>query len=619
MSQRHASRVYLIDGSGYVYRAFHALPGLSTSRGVPTNAILGFANMLAKLLREHRPERIAVVFDAPGPTFRDALYQGYKQARPPMPDELRPQIPYIRRLVGALRLPVIEEPGVEADDVLGTLATQASAAGVETVIVTGDKDMMQLVDERTTLYDTMRDRRVRIAEVRERFGVEPAQVPDVLGLMGDAVDDIPGVPGIGEKTATALVQRLGSVEDILAHLDDVAASGLRGAKKLRDTLAREADTARLSRTLATIRRDVPVRLDLDGLAWHGPDRDALRALLAELEMRSLLRDLGATGDAPEVELRELGDATAVTAGLRALRAAPALAVAAELDSPRATAAGLRRLAVASAGDPVLVLTDPEADAVRPALAETLGDLAVEKIGADLKSLRVALARRDLVLAGPAFDVSLASYCLNPSRADHGVASLAEELLGVPLDAGPGSAALAGAARAAHGVRAALAERLRAHDMEGLFRDLEMPLAEVLAGMELAGVALNVAALDELSRELGAALDRLMDEIHTEAGGAFNINSPPQLREVLFGRLGISTRGVRRGKTGLSTDVDVLTRLAQDPRLPRPLEAQVHLRGRAAGAGRPAHRPAAHVLQPDRGGHGSPVVLRSEPAEHPGAQ
>jgi DNA polymerase-1 len=568
MPQRHAARLFLIDGSGYVYRAFHALPALSTSRGLPTNAVLGFANMLAKLLREHPPEHIAVVFDAPGATFRDALYEGYKQARPAMPDELRPQIPYIRRLVEALRLPVIEEAGVEADDVLGTLATQASAAGVETVIVTGDKDMMQLVDERTSLYDTMRDRRIRAAEVRERFGVAPAQVPDVLGLMGDAVDDIPGVRGIGEKTATALVQRLGSVEEILARLDEVEASGLRGAKKIREALSREADTARLSKTLATIRRDVPIRLDLDALTWPGPDRETLRALLAELEMRSLLRDLGAGGEAPVVPLREAADAAAVEAGLRALRAAPALALVAEVDSQRATVAGLRRLAVASANAPVLVVTDPDAEAVRSALAPTLSDLAVEKVGADLKSLRVTLARRGVALAGPMFDVSLASYCLNPSRTDHGLPSLAEELLGVPLDAGPGSQALAGAAHAAHGVRAELVERLRTHDMEGLLRDLELPLAEVLAEMELAGIMVDVAALDALSRELGERLERLMAEIYADAGGPFNINSPPQLREVLFTRLNISTRGVRRGKTGLSTDVDVLTRLASEHPLPQ---------------------------------------------------
>jgi len=558
-------RLHLIDGSGYVYRAFHALPALNTSRGVPTNAVLGFANMLSKLLREEGPDHVAVVFDAPGGTFRDEIYAGYKETRGPMPDELRPQIPYIRRLVAALRLPVIEQPGVEADDVLGTLAAQAGAAGLETVIVTGDKDMCQLVDARTSIFDTMRDRRFGVAEVQARFGVEPVHVPDVLGLMGDAIDDIPGVKGVGEKTAMALVQKIGPVETILERLELVEQSGLRGAKKLRETLAREADTARLSKNLATIRRDVPVRLDMDALRWPGPDRDQLRELLVELEMRSLLKDLGAAGEAPVVEQQELSDAAAVATAVRALSAAPAVALVAEVDSPRATAARITRLAIAPPDDPVVVVTNPESPDVEAALAPLLADLAVEKIGADLKALRVALARRGLRLAGPSFDLSLASYCLNPSAADHGLPALAEEVLGQPREAGGDAAALA--ARAAHAVRNDLAARLRGHDMERLFRELEMPLAEVLAEMELAGITLDVAALAGLSAEFGATMDRLMAEIHAAAGGEFNINSPPQLREVLFERLKIPTRGIRRGKTGLSTDVDVLTRLGRDHPLP----------------------------------------------------
>jgi DNA polymerase I len=561
-----AKRLHLIDGSGYVYRAFHALPALSTSRGLPTNAVFGFANMVSKLLREESPQHVAVVFDAPGETFRDALYARYKETRAPMPAELRPQIPYIRRLVAALRLPVIEEPGVEADDVIGTLAKQAGEACYETVIVTGDKDMMQVVDERTTLYDTMRDRRFGVAEVRQRFGVEPDRVPDVLGLMGDAIDDIPGIAGIGEKTATALVQRIGPVDVILERLDQVEQIGIRGAKKLRETLAREAETARLSRTLATIRRDLPLRLDVDALRWSGPDRDELRALLGELEMRSLLRELGAAGEAPAVAYRELSDVAAVSAAVDVLRGT-AISVVPELDSPRATGARLTRLALASPADPVSVVSGPEAADVQAALAPLLSDLAVEKIGADVKALRVALARRGIRLAGPTFDLSLASYCLNPSRADHGLAGLAEELLGQPRATAEGSEALARGARAAHALRAELDARLRAHGMERLFRELEMPLAEVLAEMELAGIALDVDALARMSSEYRAVLARLMAEIHELAGGPFNINSPPQLREVLFDRLAIPTRGIRRGKTGLSTDVDVLTRLARDHPLP----------------------------------------------------
>ncbi len=561
-------RLHLIDGSGYVYRAFHALPALNTSRGLPTNATLGFAKMLAKLMREEAPERIAVVFDAPGAKFRDEMFEGYKASRAPMPNELRSQIPYIRRIVEAMRLPTLEEAGVEADDVIGTLAQQASAAGVSTVIVTGDKDMMQLVDERTTMYDPMRERRFGPDEVRERFGVDPVLVPDVLGLMGDAIDDIPGVTGVGEKTAMALVQKIGPVEALLERLAEVDGCGIRGAKKIRETLEREADTARLSKRLATIRRDVPIALDLDAVRWEGPDADALRPLLVELEFFSLLRDLGAVTDALTVERREVRTAAEAKKAVAALRSAATIGIAASLDSPRASAAAIQVVGLSAAQGPVTLLVEPEAEGVLAEVAPLLSDLAVRKVGADLKATRVALARRGIALAGPTFDVSLASYCLNPSQPDHGVPSLAEEVLGEPRVEKPTPIdAVCTEAHALHRLVPLLEERLRAHEMERLFRDLEMPLAEVLAEMELAGVQLDVPALQRISAEFGASLERLMAEIYELAGGEFNIGSPPQLREVLFDRLKISSRGVRRGKTGLSTDVDVLTRLAREHPLP----------------------------------------------------
>ncbi|MCW5893559.1 MAG: DNA polymerase I [bacterium] len=563
-----APRLHLIDGSGYVYRAFHALPALSTTRGQPTNAIFGFAKMVAKLIREERPDHVAVVFDAPGrATFRDAMFDGYKASRARMPDELRSQIPYIRRLVEALRLPVIEEPGVEADDVIGTLVTQASRAGVSTVVVTGDKDMMQVVDERTSLLDPMRDRRFGPAEVVERFGVPPALVPDVLGLMGDAIDDIPGVTGVGEKTAMALVQKLGPVERILASLDEVPSTGIRGAKKVAETLAREAETAQLSKRLATIQCDLPLELELEALRWSGPDREHLRPLLVELEIHSLLRELGVAGETVAIVTTEVDAATASTAA-RTLAAASAVAIVPVLEGARATTAALAVLALAGPSDPVVVARDPDTSGALLALAPVLNDLAVTKVGADLKATRVALARRGVRLGGPAFDLGLASYCLNPSAADHGIGALAEELLGHPRAEDEDAVANAArAARAAHGLVPILSERLRAHEMERLFRDVEMPLAEVLAEMELAGVALDVPVLTRLGGELEASLARLMAEIHELAGGPFNIGSPPQLREVLFERLKIPTRGIRRGKTGLSTDVDVLTRLAREHPLP----------------------------------------------------
>jgi DNA polymerase-1 len=552
--------VYLIDGSGYIYRAFHAIPGLSNSRGLPTNAIYGFTTMLAKLLRVERPRRIAVVFDAPGATFRDALFADYKAHRPAMPAELVPQLPYVRRVVEALRLPLVEVPGVEADDVIGTLAARTRAQGGEVVIVTADKDMMQLVDERTTLLDTMRDRRTGPDEVRARFGVEPRQVPDVLGLMGDATDNIPGVTGIGEKTAVTLVQKFGSIEELLAEPARVAASGVRGGQKIADTLRREAEQARLSRHLATIRCDVPV----DGLPeadWTGPDPDALRPLLQELEFSSLLRELAPTSAAPvAIEYRCLASAADVVEQLASLTRAGHVALAAD--------AGLATLAVAPpTGVPFSVDGGAAAGALE-AMAPLLGDLAVTKTGGDLKSLRVALARRGVRLDGPIFDVSLASYCINPSQPDHSPAALSADLLGAPLEGTPGSAPfLCGAARAAHALRPLLEERVRERGMHALLHDVELPLAAVLADMELAGIGVDTARLAALSVEFGAGMERLLGEIHALAGGPFNVSSPPQLRVVLFERLGLSTKGVKRGKTGLSTDVDVLTRLAEEHPLP----------------------------------------------------
>jgi DNA polymerase-1 len=463
---------------------------------------------------------------------------------------------------------VIEQPGVEADDVIGTLAAAATRAGLETVVVTADKDMMQIVDEHVTLYDDMRSRRVGVAEVRERFGVDPALVPDVLGLMGDSVDNIPGVTGVGQKTATALVQQVGPVETILARLDAVAQSGLRGAAKIADTLAAEAETARLSKALATIKRDVPVALEVERLRWPGADEEALRPLLTELEFFSLLRELMPPAPTAAVERREVAGAADVERARAALGRAPALAVVPVLDSPRSTVARITALALAAPEGPVWLATEPERADVQAALAPLLGDLTTTKIGADLKALRVVLARRRLALAGPTVDLAIASYCLDPSRPAHDVATLAEAFLGEPRrpDAAPIDVACE-AARAAHALRRPVEERLERHAMQRLYRELEMPLGEVLAEMELAGVALDLAALAALSEEFGAALARLLGEIHALAGGEFNVGSPPQLREVLFERLKLSTKGVRRGKTGLSTDVDVLTKLAADHPLP----------------------------------------------------
>jgi DNA polymerase-1 len=561
-------RLYLIDASGYVYRAFHALPALTTTRGVPTNAVYGFTTMLTKLLREERPPAIAVVFDAPGETFRDELFGDYKANRTPMADELRPQLGYVRRVVEALRLPVIEVPGVEADDVIGTLAAQAGRAGLGTVIVTADKDMMQLVDERTTMLDTVRGRRIGPAEVRERFGVEPLLVPDVLGLMGDSIDNIPGVKGIGEKTAMRLVSQLGAVEQVLTRLDEIEGLGLRGAKRIRESLAAEAETARLSKTLATIRRDVDVTLDLERLHWDGPDPEKVRPLFMELEFASLLAELLPTGvSTPAVEHVVLSTPETVREAAARAETAGALALGAVLGSARATVAEVSQLALAVPAGPVGLLTGPPGPALLGALRDVLGDERVRKVGGDLKALRVALARHGIPAAGRFVDLSLASYCLDPSRGDHSTTTLAVELLGLPAGGDDPGQAACRSAIAALELEPLLASRLESHGMTRLFEELELPLADVLVDMELTGVLLDLDGLRRLGGELSGQCARLLDEIYALAGGPFNVGSPPQLRTVLFERLGLSSRGIRRGKTGLSTDGDVLTKLAAEHPLP----------------------------------------------------
>ncbi len=284
-------RLFLIDGSMYIFRAFHAIPHLSNSQGMPTNAVYGFTTMLLKLLREAQPQFVIMIFDTSGKTFRHEAYPEYKGNRPELPPTLAPQFPYLHRVVEALRLVVLQQKGFEADDIISTIAAQMEVRKVDTVVVTGDKDLMQIVAPYVTLWDTMRDKRIGVPEVRERFGVEPGQVADVLGLSGDPVDNIPGVSGVGAKTAAMLIKHFGTLENVLSQTSELANSGVRGAKKLQKALTVEADKARLSKTLATVRRDVPLAFDLEECRYYGPDWQELRRLCEELEFGSLLRQL----------------------------------------------------------------------------------------------------------------------------------------------------------------------------------------------------------------------------------------------------------------------------------------------------------------------------------------
>ncbi len=284
-------RVHLIDGTLYIYRAFFALPPMSDSRGLPTNAIYGFTNMLLKVLREKSPEHIVVVFDAGGETERHREFEAYKAQRPPMPDTLAPQIPYVYRVVEALQVPTLMEEGYEADDIIGTLATRAVADGFQVTIVSGDKDLFQLVNPATEVYDPMRDKTYRVQDVQERYGVPPQAMTDLMSLVGDAVDNIPGVPGVGEKTASTLIQEFGTVENLLDSLDQVK------RPKLREALSAHAARIRMNRSLVTLRTDLPLCVSPQDLRRQVPNAERLRTLFEELGFTRLLSALAEGGRA----------------------------------------------------------------------------------------------------------------------------------------------------------------------------------------------------------------------------------------------------------------------------------------------------------------------------------
>ena len=553
--------LYLVDGSGYIFRAFFALPHLSNSRGLPTNATYGFIRMLLKLLKDARPAYIAVVFDSPRKTFRDDLFESYKANREEAPNDLVAQIPYIHRAVEAFRIRSIVIEGYEADDVIGTLAVRAARAKFNTVIVTGDKDFMQLVSANVTLWDTMRDKRVGSREVRERFGVEPRALIDVMALMGDAIDNVKGVPGVGEKTASALIRHYGSLEAMYGGLDRIEETKVRGAKKLAQILIDHRADAELARKLVRIEIDVPLEISPDDLTWPGIDEKAVAELLRELEFGSLLAELtpgqsslpqnGADhevaidGLALEGVATELAHASRLAIHLAASADGSTMTLKLKGDGPRVYAAGADLLPSFKA-----ILTPP----------------TPPKACHDFKANLRLMRRHGLELGGVDFDTMLAGFLVNPGKPEPTLIDLYHEHL-APL----GGAVFAGSEPAViEALRDTLARKLKDNGLEALFREIEMPVARVLADMEDAGIGVDAAAIRTISVEFGEQLKRLERECFELAGREFNLNSPNQLREVLFDGLKLSSKGLKKTKSGFSTDADSLEKLAAVHPLPKKL-------------------------------------------------
>jgi DNA polymerase-1 len=592
----------LVDGSSYVYRAYHALPPLENSRGQATGAVKGVINMLRRLQKDYPESVIAVVFDAKGKTFRDEMYAEYKAQRPPMPDDLREQIEPIHGIVHAMGLPLLCVPGVEADDVIGTLADQASVLGLKVIISTGDKDMAQLVDEHVTLVNTMTDTTMDPAGVLQKFGIPPELIIDYLALMGDKVDNIPGVPGVGEKTALALLQGLGGLDEIYSRLDDVAALEFRGAAKMGDKLAAEKDMAYLSYALATIKKDVELELGVTDLATGEPARDSLLDWYQQMEFKSWIDELQSGGEQAPLEQLS-GDYEIVTeqarfdSWLQVLQDAELFAFDTEttsLDYMQAQVVGVS-FAVKSGAAAYVPLAHSyigapqqlDREQVLASLKPLLEDAQRPKVGQNLKYDASVLANHGIHLRGIRFDTMLESYVLDSTATRHDMDSLALKYLGhgtihfedvagkgaqqitfdqVSLEvAGPYAAEDADITLRLHET---LWPRLEAEpSLRSVFEDIEIPLVPVLSSIERNGVLLDRDMLQKQSGELGARLQELQKQAHEMAGGEFNLGSPKQLGEILFEKLALPV--IKKTPKGApSTAEDVLQELAEEYALPK---------------------------------------------------
>lgn len=609
-------RFYIVDAMAFAFRMYYAIRArLTDPHGRPTNAVYGFTRALLKILREHKPTHLAVVFDAPGKTFRDELYEHYKATRPEPPEELKVQIPLLYEVVRALHLPLFVVPGVEADDVIGTLAKEAAGRGFEVVLVTSDKDFLQLVDDAITVFDPSKGDEgawYRRPEVIERFGVGPEHVTDALALIGDTADNVPGVRGIGEKTAKKLLEKYGSLETLYEHIDEIGG-------KIKENLLADKEQAFFSRRLLTIRTDVPLPFGLDACHVGSLETGTALALFSDLGFSSLVSELApspsgdlAASTAVVVSSREQLEAVVQSVGrvgncavsawwtganpvqgeLLGLAVvckegeayyvplAPSTEEMLALNESEDTSEQLSEKteqAMTAAADSSPEETALSWDDAEPLLGRILTDPAIKKVGHDLKTEYILFARRGIPLRGMDMDTMLASYLTDPSRMRHNI----DEVSLHYLQRKPASISDRVSKRSQEKsvrrlslreVAAVVCERaeisrqlanifhpiLVERDALALLQEIELPLVEVLAHMEMTGVAIDRRAFEELQVELRVRLAALEAEITKAVGMPFNLRSPKQLQHVLFSHLGLQPS--RKTKTGSSTDSDVLEEL-----------------------------------------------------------
>ncbi|MGR5288048.1 DNA polymerase I [Vibrio maritimus] len=625
MAQIPDNPLILIDGSSYLYRAFHAYPETMSNGEIPTNAVYGVVNMLRSMMRQFASDRIAVVFDAKGKTFRDDMYPEYKANRPPMPDDLRCQIEPLHNVIRAMGLPLICVPGVEADDVIGTLAHQASQASMPVLISTGDKDMAQLVDDNVTLINTMTNVVMDRAGVVDKFGIPPELIIDYLALMGDKVDNIPGVPGVGDKTATALLQGIGGIKDLYDRLDDIAPLGFRGSKTMAKKLTENKENALLSYDLATIKLDVELDCTPESLLKETPNVDELTKLYGQLTFKSWLNELleGGTGEVQAVEsaakrISSDDDAPAMDTSavkidrsqyetilteeqfanwLEKLKAASVIAFDTETDSLDYMVANLIGLSFATeegvaaylpvAHDYMGAPEQLDRDWVLEQLKPLLEDDNVVKVGQNLKYDASVIARYGIELKGIKYDTMLASYVYNSVGGKHDMDSLALRFLqhsciSFEQIAGKGKSQLTfnqiemdqAAPYAAEDADVTLrlhqrinAELEKNEALNRVYQDIEVPLVPVLSRIERTGVLIDDMLLGAQSQEIAARLDELEQKAYEIAGEEFNLSSPKQLQAIFFEKMGLPV--LKKTPSGApSTNEEVLQELALDYPLPK---------------------------------------------------
>ncbi|WP_449240387.1 DNA polymerase I [Desulfoscipio gibsoniae] len=566
------NKFLIIDGNSLIHRAFHAIPPLTTSDGTITNAVYGFTNMLFKVLQKVEPGYIAVAFDKGKITFRHASYADYKAKRKATPPELRSQFPLLKEVLRHMRIQTLELENYEADDIIGTLTKLAEGEDIESFVLTGDRDALQLVSPRVRVLLTQKG----ITEMEEydeggvwdRYGVSPPQIIDIKGLMGDASDNIPGVPGIGEKTALRLIQEHGSLEDVIADREKLPT-------RWRNKLTEHQDQAVLSKKLATIDRQVPLNIEVQQFKWPGPDYPALLDIFSKLEFKTLVHNImdkagrsDKTGKLPgqaaggpdkldtySVDYQRVSSAEE----LLQIRKAVSTSGQAVLELLGTRETGISQAALSAAvGDIIYLLPVKEKAEALDAIADICADPQIKKICADGKEVLWLLHRHNRTMQGLAFDIQLAAYLLNPSLSQNTLTDLALQYLQLVLPT-EGEAAAAARVDVLGRLAQLLHQKMVETDMDRLYYDVELPLVAVLADMEMEGVAVNPPILSSMAEETGRQIDLLVQEIYRLAGEQFNINSPKQLGDILFNKMELPV--IKKTKTGFSTDASVLEELA----------------------------------------------------------